>query len=127
EGRTYRLPTAAEWEYACRAGTTTRYATGDNVASLRGHANIADASLIRAKPRYPTGHPFGPHVAWDDGYAFTSPVGTFPANAWGLYDMHGNVREFVGPVVAFRGGSFGNGNDVQRCASVSPRDWKLDR
>ncbi len=126
EGRTYRLPTAAEWEYACRAGTTTRFETGDLVASLRGHANIADASLTRAWPRYPKSHPFGPHVSWDDGYAFTSPVGKFPANAWGFHDMHGNVREFVGPVVAFRGGSFGNGNGVQRCASVSPRDWSLD-
>jgi formylglycine-generating enzyme required for sulfatase activity len=62
----YRLPTEAEWEYACRAGTNTRYNTGDTIspAQARFHAE--------------------------------TPVeaGSFPPNAWGLYDMHGNVYEW---------------------------------
>ncbi len=88
EGKSYELPTEAEWEYACRAGTTTRFWCGDTDASLKGNANIADASLHASCP----GATWA--VAWDDGHAFTSPVGTFKANPWGLYDMHGNVWQW---------------------------------
>jgi sulfatase modifying factor 1 len=88
EGKHYELPTEAEWEYACRAGTQTRFWCGDADASLKGNANIADASF---KEKYPAG---SWAVSWDDGYAFTSPVGSFKANPWGLYDMHGNVYQW---------------------------------
>jgi formylglycine-generating enzyme required for sulfatase activity len=77
EGKTYRLPTEAEWEYACRAGTTTRFHSGDEPASLAKYANFAD----------PKGKPAGS--------VLTTPVGSFQPNAFGLYDMHGNVWEFV--------------------------------
>jgi formylglycine-generating enzyme len=88
ERQTYRLPTEVEWEYACRAGTTTPWSTGSNFDSLQGSGNICDTNL-RAK------YPFAKWtVEWSDGYAFTAPVGSFRPNAFGLYDMHGNVFEW---------------------------------
>ena len=86
----YRLPTEAEWEFACRAGTTTAFWNGDDFEGLTKIANIADASLQGKLKRYP-------NLAYqksNDGFVFTAPVGQFPANPFGLHDVHGNVWEW---------------------------------
>ena len=69
----YRLPTEAEWEYACRAGTTTAYAFGESLT--RSDANILDLDDLREPPEI-------------------KPVGSYKPNSFGLYDMHGNVWEW---------------------------------
>jgi formylglycine-generating enzyme required for sulfatase activity len=81
EGRTYRLPTEAEWEYACRAGTQTAFHYGEDLTSDRANFNGF----------FP--HPFGQGKK-GPSRGQPTPVGSFAANAFGLFDMHGNVWEF---------------------------------
>ena len=79
EGARYRLPTEAEWEYACRAGTATPFHTGESITTDQAN--------------YDGNHSYagGPKGEFRET---TTKAGTFPANPWGLYDMHGNVWEW---------------------------------
>jgi formylglycine-generating enzyme required for sulfatase activity len=117
----YRLPTEAEWEYACRAGTTTPFSTGNNITTNQANYNGNIPYNGNAKGTY---------------RKKTTPVGTFTSNPWGLYDMHGNVWEWCwdwydvygtsaqtdpvgassGSTRVFRGGGWNNGGWIQRSA-----------
>jgi formylglycine-generating enzyme required for sulfatase activity len=78
-GKNYKLPSEAQWEYACRAGTTTPFYFGENITS----------DLVNYNGNYPyAAAPKGQYRKQ------TTDVGTFPPNAFGLYDMHGNVWEW---------------------------------
>jgi formylglycine-generating enzyme required for sulfatase activity len=89
-GRRYRLPSEAEWEYAARAGTATAYAFGDDQNDLCDYAWVADekspfgSEMQYCVPATDRPRDYGP-----------SPAGLLKANPWGLFDMHGNVWEFV--------------------------------
>jgi formylglycine-generating enzyme required for sulfatase activity len=145
ERRRYRLPTEAEWEYACRAGTAARFVAGDAPEDLKSIANLGDQALARrwdtaTVKRYGLDPKVIAFQQWDDGHAFTAPVGSFAPNAWGLYDMLGNVGELCGdwyqgdyyrespeldpkgPLTkraghVVRGGTFLNGTTLVRAAS----------
>jgi formylglycine-generating enzyme len=133
------VPTEAEWEYACRAGTTTRFPTGNDGASIQGMANVGELALRKSWPAATW------TADWDDGHPFTAPVGSFQANGWGIHDMIGNVGEWCedrhdvayyanspkadprGPATGefrvVRGGGWYNAPSDQRASHRGSLDW----
>ena len=86
-GKKYRLPSEAEWEYAARAGTNTRYAFGDSPSLICDFGNIADKLTATADA--------ADVAECEDGFIGAAPVGLYDPNGFGLYDIHGNVWEWV--------------------------------
>ena len=90
DGYVYRLPTEAEWEYSARAGTTTQFYWGDDLSYTKmcEYANVPDREALAFLPSWEV-------AKCSDGYKTTAPVGKFKPNNFGLYDMSGNIWEWV--------------------------------
>lgn len=88
-GKSYRLPSEAEYEYAARAGSDTTTFWGEDWTQACTYQNGADLTFVPNVPDIP----YGQYAECDDGYVFTSPVGSYEPNPWGFYDLAGNVSE----------------------------------
>ena len=88
-GGGYRLPSESEWEYAVRAGSVSRYHFGDDESELCRYGNVADTT------RLPNGNVWTNKANCSDGAVYPTAVGSYRPNPFGLYDLHGNVREWV--------------------------------
>lgn len=87
-GKKYSLPSEAQWEYAARAGAVTLFSNGNKPELLCKTGNIADISASSSKPHWQV-------TSCSDGVTYTAAVGQYAPNAFGIYDMHGNVWEWT--------------------------------
>ena len=135
-GKTVRLPTEIEWEYACRAGSATPMNYGGINDNFGSHANLADIQMKKLAVVGVDPQPLrNPDQYWDfekkdprvnDGVLHLAKVGSYKPNAFGLYDMHGNVAEWTSsPFTAYPGGpgseAFDAGKNVVRGGSWHDR------
>jgi len=126
-GGRFTLPTEAQWEWACRAGTATPMWWGETTADFAAFANLADVSLRRVDTFAPWALPSGAIYEWrpavatvNDGHRVSAPVGTYQPNPWGLCDMLGNVAEWTLSTYApypYRGDAADDGDKVVRGGS----------
>jgi formylglycine-generating enzyme required for sulfatase activity len=108
------LPTEAQWEHGCRAGTTTVFSSGSSPSSLQGYANVHDLTSNEQFSRW------GEPAPIRDGYRAISPVGSYLANQFGMHDMHGNVWEWCQDLEG-RYGSERPGDGLRTTSSSSER------
>jgi len=114
-GRKFSLPTEAQWEYACRAGTDTDMSYGGRDDDFSQYANLADERINSLTPRdSPRWIPSVKGV--NDGAVVTTDVGRYKPNAWGLHDMHGNVSEWTSS--AYKPYPYKSGRDTGDGAKV---------
>jgi hypothetical protein len=135
-GRRFRLPTEAEWEHACRAGTTTPFWYGTLETDFWRYANLSDRTHQAIDPFGWAGRPevippWRPaDIRFADHARVSTTVGSYAANAWGFYDMHGNVAEWTSTVCApdrmvVRGGSWYD--PPARCQSDSRQSYRPEQ
>lgn len=120
-----KLPSEARWECAARGGTTTPWWTGEDRDSLRGNANLADASSARWVEVESSERADWPDH--DDGFPATAPVGSFPPNAFGLHDVCGNVSEWCSDTGFLSYDSWANWHfgDLER--RIAPQGLRIRR
>ena len=115
------LPTEAQWEYGCRGGTTSVWWLGSAVTDLAGNVNVLDKTAVEYATKWRDGNP----APFSDLHVVHAPVGSFVANRYGLYDVHGNVYEWCREQVSAYGGE--RGGDGARPDSADRREYRCLR